>query len=133
MPADLTLRDKEAAASYAMHALFQGRRVLTDRGLSILGPRFIKDSSRVYFTNRLGISDAVFLRQGLKPIPSDRNLNVDNGDVIISFSNEDALGNPCHNIQFACIFGSMGAEFWEIRIYRSLLLKHYFFFLTCQS
>jgi hypothetical protein len=85
----------------------------------------VKDKSRVYFRNDLGIPDTLFLEHGLKPIPQDRKLDVDKGDVIVTFSSRDIEGKPAANIQFSYVFGSLGAQGYEIRIHKSLLMRYY--------
>jgi hypothetical protein len=130
VPLPLTSRDKTRAVSHALETLFQNRRVLTDKGYSHLyDTEFMKDKSRVYFRNDLGIPDTVFLEHGLKPIPKDRKLDVDNGDLIVSFSSRDIEGKPAANIQFAYVFGNMGAHGYEIRIHKSLLRRQYFVYI----
>ena len=126
LPLSLTAKDKEQAVSHAISTLFHNDRVLTDEGYSHLyDTSFVKDKSRIYFRNDLGIPDRVFLEHSLKPIPQDRKLNVDNGDVIVSFSNRDTEGKPGANIQFSYVFGSLGAHGYEIRIHKSLLMRYF--------
>ncbi|MCY3022265.1 MAG: hypothetical protein NTW87_24910 [Planctomycetota bacterium] len=84
----------------------------------------MKGKDRLYFENGLGIPDRVFLAHGLKPIPTDRKLNVDAGDVIVSFSYRDTEGTRRDNIQFSYIFGSLGAQGYELRICKSLLRRY---------
>ena len=108
--------------------LFRNCRVLTDKGYSHLyDTGFVKDKSRVYFQNDLGISDTVFMEQGLKPIPQDRKLDADKGDVIVSFSSRDIEGKPTANIQFSYVFGSLGAHGYEIKIHKSLLMRYFIY------
>ena len=106
---------KNRVVSHALNALIQNDRVLTNGGYRRLYDcNFVKDEGRLYFLNELGIPDSVFLEQGLKPIPEDKKLDVDDGDVIISFSYQGIEGNQTNNIQFSYIFGSLGAQGYEI-------------------
>jgi hypothetical protein len=131
LPLGLTSKDKTRAVSHALETLYQNRRVLTDQGYSHLyDTSFVKDKSRVYFRNDLGIPDTVFLEHGLKPIPQDRKLDVDQGDVIVSFSMRDVEGKLTDYIQFSYVFGSLGAHGYEIRIHKSLLMR-YFVYMHC--
>lgn len=128
LPLRRTPEDKERAVSHALATLFQDRRVLTKKGYSRLyDTGFVKDKNRVYFRNDLGIPDSVFLEHGLKPIPMDRKLDVDNGDVTVSFSSRDVEGKPAANIQFSYVFGSLGAQGYEIRIHKSLLRRYFIY------
>ncbi len=126
LPLSVTAKDKERAVVHAIETLFQNRRVLTDKGYTHLyDATFVKDKSRVYFRSDLGIPDAVFLEHGLKPIPHDRKLDVDSGDVIVGFSSRDIEGKPAANVQFSYVFGSLGAQGYEIRIHKSLLMRYF--------
>lgn len=126
LPLRITAKDKERAVSHAIETLFHNRRVFTDKSYTHLyDTTFVKDKSRVYFQSDLGIPDPVFLKHGLKPIPQDRKLDVDNGDVIVSFSSRDIEGKPSGNIQFSYVFGSLGAQGYEIRIHKSLLMRYF--------
>ncbi len=102
---------------------------MTDKGYDYLeDTSFVKDKSRVYFRNHLGIPDTVFTEHGLKPIPQDRKLDVDKGDVIISFSNQDIKDKAVANIQFSYVFGSLGAQgSARIRIHKSLLMRYFIY------
>jgi len=115
---------KRIAVSKSLEALLKDKRVLTGKGfIRLYDSSFVENDGRLYFNNGLGIPDSVFIEHGLKPIPKDRKLDVDNGDVIISFSFKDD-GKGTDNIQFSYIFGSLGAQGYEIRIYRSLLCRY---------
>jgi len=126
LPMGINAGDRENAVSHAIAAVMRNRRVITDKGYDHLeDTSFVKDKSRVYFRNDLGIPDTMFLEHGLKPIPQDRKLYVDKGDVIISFSNRDIEGKPAANIQFSYVFGSLGAQGYEIKIHKSLLMRYF--------
>jgi hypothetical protein len=85
-PASVNDTVKNRVVSHALNALIRNDRVLTNRGYSrLLDCNCVKDEARLYFENKRGISDSVFLEHRLKPIPKDRQLDVDSGDVIISF------------------------------------------------
>ena len=128
LPLRIGSSDKALAVSHALKALQGKTRVITDKGYHFLeDTEFVKDFGRVYYTNDLGIPDAVFSSLGLKPIPHDRKLNVNQGDVIVSFSSRDMEGKQTDAVQFAYAFGILGAQGYEIRIYKSLLI-HYFVF-----
>ena len=87
----------------------------------------MKDKSHFYFENKLGIPDTVFLAHGLKAIPQDRKLDVDKNDMIVSFSTRDIEGKLASNIQFSYVFGSLGAQGYEIRIHKSLLIRYFIY------
>jgi hypothetical protein len=126
LPLSITAKDKNRAVSHALTTLLQNRRVLSDEGYAhLVDTEFVKDKSRVYFQNELGIPDTVFLQHGLKPIPQDRKLNVGSGDVIVTFSNRDFRGQPSSNIQFLYKFGSLGAQGYEIKIHKCLLMRYF--------
>jgi hypothetical protein len=128
LPLQITSKDKECAVSHAIATLFQNHRVLTENGYAHLEDTgFIRDKSRVYFQNDIGIPDTVFLKLGLKAIPQDRKLNVDAGDIIVSFSNHDIEGKLTANMNFSYVFGSLGAQGYEIRIHKSLLLRYFIY------
>jgi hypothetical protein len=134
LPFGISSADRESAASRALYALEGNKRVLTDKGYAcLLDTYFVKNTGRVYFGNHLGIPDTVFLKHGLKPIPQDRKLNVDKGDVVISFSSQGEGGKPTGSIQFSYVFGSLGAQGYEIRIYKSLLIRYFVFTHTWVS
>ena len=126
LPVGINAGDRESAVSHAIAAVMRKRLVMTDKGYDYLeDTSFVKDKSRVYFRNDLGIPDTVFTEHGLKPIPQDRKLDVDKGDVIISFSNRDIKDKAVANIQFSYVFGSLGAQGYEIRIHKSLLMRYF--------
>lgn len=128
LPLSITAKDKERAVSHAIETLFQNHRVFTDTGYThLLDTTFVKDKSRVYFRSDLGIPDSVFLNYGLKPVPQDRKLDVDNGDVIVTFSSRDIEDKPSENIQFSYVFGSLGAQGYEIKIHKSLLMRYFIY------
>jgi hypothetical protein len=134
MPFGITSADIESAASHALYALEGNKRVLTYKGYArLLDTDYVNNTARVYFGNDLGISDTVFLKHGLKPIPQDRKLNVDKGDIVISFSSQGKEGKPTGNIGFSYVFGSLGAQGYEIRIYKSLLIRYFVFTHTWVS
>jgi hypothetical protein len=128
LPLSITSEDKERAVSHAIETLFHNRLVFTDEGYTHLrDTTFVKNKSRVYFQSNLGVPDAVFLKHGLKPVPQDRELDVDNGDVVVAFSDRDVEGKPSANIQFSYVFGSLGAQGYEIRIHKSLLMRYFIY------
>lgn len=119
---------KARAVSHTLDALVHNKRVLTTRGyIRFYDCNAVKDEGRLYFENGLGISDTVFLERGLKPIPKDRRLRVDDGDVIVSFSYQDDEGERTRHIQFHYVFGWLGAQGYEIRVYRSLLFPYFIY------
>jgi hypothetical protein len=111
--------------SHALRVVVNNRRVLTNGGYRRLYDcSFVKADGRLYFENRLGIPDSIFVERGLKRIPADRKLDVDSGDIILSFAREDIEGAQTRNVQFSYIFGSLGAQGYEIKVYRSLLFRY---------
>jgi hypothetical protein len=135
LPLQIGSSDKVRAVVHALRALQGKTRVITDKGYDyLIDNDFVKDFGRTYYTNDLGIPDTVFQSFNLKPIPRDRKLNVDAGDIIVAFSSRDMMtGKQRDNVQFAYVFGSLGAEYYEIRIYRSLLLRYFVFKHTGES
>jgi hypothetical protein len=134
LPCQMDWSDKVQAVSLALKALQGKRGVITDKGYHhLIDNEAVKDFSRVYYTNDLGIPDTVFLSFNLRPIPRDRRVNFDNGDIIVSFSTRDMEGEQTDRVQFAYVFGGLGAEFYEIRMYRSLFLRYFVFKHTGQS
>jgi hypothetical protein len=131
MPLPLKARDKEAAVSHAITAVLRDRRVLTEKGFSSgKGYRHLEETSfvrggQLYFANGLGIPDTVFLKHGLKPVPKDRKFHAGDGVVVIAFSNRDIQGKPAKDIQFAYIFGLLGAHGYSIRIYKCLATRYF--------
>jgi hypothetical protein len=131
LPFPLNDRDKEAAVSHAVKALIGNRRVLTHNGFDTgKGYRRLEDASLVsgkkpYFANDLGIPDTVFLKRGLKPAPRYWRLHREEGVAVIAFSNRDIPGNATQHVQFAYILGPLGAQGYEIRIYKSLLIRYF--------
>ena len=131
LPFAVNGRDKEAAVSHAIKAVLRDQRVLTQKGFNTgMGYRHLEETSfvrgnQLYFANDLGIPDTVFLKHGLKPAPKDRKLHTGNGVVVIAFSNQDIQGKPAEQIQFAYVFGPLGAHGYEIRIYKSLATRYF--------
>ena len=94
LPLQVTDKDKEYAVSHALAALISDNRVLSSKGYCRLyDSSFVKNNGRLFFTNELGIADEVFVMHGLKPVPQDRKLDVDAGDVVVSFSYLDSEGH----------------------------------------
>ena len=125
---------KSRVVSHALKAVICNNRVLTNSGYRHLYDLHLaKDEDRLYFKNGIGISDCVFLEHGLKPIPKDKELDVNKGDVIVYFSYFDIEDNQVDNIQFAYVFGGHGAQGFEIRIYRSLLFWYFLYVYIWQS
>jgi hypothetical protein len=131
LPLVINVRDREAAVSHAITAVTRDQRVLMEKGFdSGKGYRHLDEISlaqgtQLYFSNDLGISDAVFLRHGLKPVPKDRKIRVGDGVVVISFSSRDIQGNPAKTVQFAYVFGFLGAHGYEIKIYKCLATRYF--------
>jgi hypothetical protein len=44
---------------------------------------------------------------------------------VLSFSNRDIQGKPAEHLQFAYVFGPLGAHGYEIRIYKSLAIRYF--------
>jgi hypothetical protein len=125
LPMELNARDKERAVSHAIAALINNQRVITDKGYCRLEEAtFMRKKTQIYFRNDLGISDSVFLKHGLKPAPEGGKVNLEDSGVIV-FSTRDIHGKPVGNIQFAYVFGSMGAHGYEIRIRKSILMRYF--------
>lgn len=125
VPLPLPIRDRhrEAAVCHALDALLVGDRVLSNQGFRPLHDWSIVSSRRssLYFTNGTDVSQRVFLSRGLRPVADTRKLNVDRGDVIVAFAPWRGGGR---SLQFSYAFGSLGAQGYELRIYRSLLVTY---------
>jgi hypothetical protein len=133
-PRDVKEYNKKDVVTHAVESLLYNRRVWTSSWIvdssgwrTLLDSGCVKDNGRVYFRNELKIPDDVFLNLGLKPIPKDRKLDVNAGDVLLTFSYKGIEGKPTENIQFSYIFGSLGAQGYEIKVRRSLLLTYYLY------
>lgn len=125
LPFTITDEDEARAVIHAWQTLVQNRRVLTDKGYTRLKERdFIREWSRVYFQNETGLPDEVFLNLGLKPIAPGQTPNVNQGDVVVEFHRRDMMGEPVANLQFSYVFGSLGAQCYELRIFKCLLMRH---------
>lgn len=132
-PAAMKEYDGEFVARHALRGLVEDRRVWMSSNWDGFGWRRFYDASlvenngRLYFRNELGISDKILTEMGWKPVPSDGKVDVDGGDVLISFSYRDIGGEDHEAVQFYYVFGSLGAHGYEIRVYRSLLMRHVFY------
>lgn len=132
LPLPVNARDKEAAVSHAITAVLRDRRVLTEKGFNtgkgyypLEEISFVK-GGQLFFSNDLGIPDMVFLKHGLKPVPRDRKVHTGDGVVVMAFSNRDIVfGTPAQHIQFAYVFGPVGAHFYEIKIFKSLATRYF--------
>lgn len=117
--------------SHAITAVLRGRRVLTKNGFNTgegyerLEENSFVTGAQIYCSNELGIPDAVFLKHGLKPIPKGQRLHTGDGVVVLVFSNLDIRGRPAKEVQFAYIFGPLGAHGYKIRIYKSLATRYF--------
>ena len=133
------VRDNDVSnvVSQAIDDLCDGRRVWQKNKWislkSLSSPLNATQKERLYFRNNLGISDEIFLKKGLKPIPKDRQLNVDDGDSILSFSRQGLSGKPIDGISFSYVYGTLGARGYVIRIRRSLFLRHLVYTLQWMS
>src|SRR5262245_8563121 len=82
--------DGEQLVSHTLTALFQNRRVLTQRGFAHLAaPGFLNNRTRAYYQSDLGLPDRVFMEYGLPSWPPETNVAAEPGAVLISFSNRD--------------------------------------------
>lgn len=119
---------KKRIISLSLGAVIENEKVLTNEGYRRLYDcGFVENEGQLYFENMIGVPDSFFLDHGLKPIPDDRELDVNSGDVIISFSYEDIKGNQTDNMQFYYTYGSLGGQVYEIKAYKSLLFTYIFF------
>lgn len=128
LPLKITAQDEADAVGFAVDSLLAERRVWTERGLGVLyDAAFVKKKARLYFENRAGLDDAIFTRRGLKPIPKDGGVALDGGSPSISFAHETIKGEPAAHLQFVYSFGSVGAQGYEIRVYKCLLGRYFVF------
>jgi hypothetical protein len=128
LPIPVNDADVEHAVSHAITAVTNDRRVLSSDGYGRLADSdSVSKEGRTYFRNGTNVPDGLFLQHGLKPLPRNKRVNVDDGDRIIGFSYRDTDGKPVDDLQFYYVFGSLGAQGYEIRIYKSLLVRYVFF------
>jgi hypothetical protein len=127
LPYPPTLSDKEAAVTEALAALLQAHVVNTTDGTALLhDTRFVVAATgRVYFLNEVRVPDSLFLSAGLKPVPSDRKLNVNDGDVIVKFAFTDTHDKRTWYMQFSYIYGNVGGEGYAIRMYKSFWTRRF--------
>ena len=116
-------RDKEEAVSFAVSALLSGEKVWIDgKHQPFYDVCFVEDEGRTYFQNDTDVDDEVFMSLGLKPKPEDSVLEVDAGDVIVWCSYQDTEGKPTQLMQFCYVYGSLGGQGYEMKIYRNLFM-----------
>jgi hypothetical protein len=131
LPLSINSKDKEAAVSHAIKAVLGDRRVLTEKGFNTgAGYRHLEEThfvknAQVFFSNDLGIPDTIFLKRGLRPVPTDRKTATGDGVVVVAFSNRDVHGRPADHVQFAYVFAPNGAHGYEIKIYKSLATRYF--------
>jgi hypothetical protein len=124
--------DREAAVSEALSALLHDTEVLTktsrDRLLEIsptnrehlLETDSVKSAKgNIYYENEVNVPEALFLTAGLKPIPKDRKIDFDTGDVVVRFAFTDDFGKPTWYMRFSYVFGNVGGICYQIRIYKA--------------
>ncbi len=121
LPFSIRVADREAAVSHAINAVVHNRTVLHSTSIRRLYDcSFVDQNEQLYFRNGLDVPDDVFLRYGLKAIPNDRDIDVDAGDVIISFG---ASPDDQTQIYFSYVFGSRGAQGYSISMRKSLFKR----------
>lgn len=121
-------KDIEFAVSHALTALLQDQKAWTSDGYTTLPDSgFVKVDGRLYFENDTNVPEQLFLKHSLNPIPKDLELDVNDGDVIVLFSFTDDQGRRTERLQFSYIYGSLGAQGFEIRIYKSALLRFVYY------
>lgn len=124
------VRDNEVpyVVSQAIDDLCDGRRVWQKNKWislkSLSSPLNATQKERLYFRHNLGISDEIFLKKGLKPIPKDQRLVFNDGGATISFSREGRNGKPIDGIRFSYVYDAIGGQGYIIRIRRSLFRRH---------
>ncbi|MCP4713150.1 MAG: hypothetical protein GY869_31350 [Planctomycetes bacterium] len=120
--------DKEEAVSFAVSALLSGEKVWIDgKYQSFNDLRFIQETGRLYFQNDTEVDDEIFVSLGLKPKPEDRELDIDDGDAIVWCSYQDTEGKSTEMIQFCYVYGSLGGQGYEMKIYRNLFMAYTYF------
>ena len=122
LPASVDDRIAEQFVAQAVNTVVHNKRAWTDRGREpLIDSNKVRQESRLYFVNNLGIPDDLFLAQGMKPSPSWNALDYEAGDVIVVFGvsdNKEKLG-------FSFTFGPVGAQGYRVRVFRSLFFSHF--------
>lgn len=128
LPLSITPQDEADAAAYAVDSLLSGRRVWTRRGLEPLyDAAFIQKKKRLYLENLAGIDDSGLKAKGLLAISGGGPFRIKPEDGVIGFSRETFKEEPAAHLQFYYSFGNVGAQGYEIRIYKCLLGRYFVF------
>lgn len=128
LPLSITPQDEADAAAYAVDSLLSGRRVWTGRGLEPLyDAAFIQKKKRLYLENLAGIDDSGLKAKGLLAISGDGSLRFMPEDGVIGFSRMTFKEQPAAHLQFYYGYGNVGAQGYEMRVYKCLLGRYFVF------
>jgi hypothetical protein len=128
LPLSITPQDEVDAAAFAVDSLLSGRRIWTGRGLERLhDAAFIQKKKRLYLENLAGIDDSGLKAMGLLAISGDRPFKFKPEDGVIGFSRETFKDEPAAHLQFYYSYGNVGAQGYEIRVYKCLLGRYFVF------
>lgn len=128
LPLTITAQDEAEAAAFAVNSLKSGQRVWTGRGLEPLyDSAFLQKKKRLFLENRAGIDDRGLKAKGLLALSADDPVKLELDDGVIGFSRETFKEEPAAHLQFYYSFGNVGAQGYEIRIYKCLLGRYIVF------
>jgi hypothetical protein len=128
LPLSITPQDEADAAAFAVDSLLSGRRVWTGRGLEPLyDSAFIQKKKRLYLENRAGIDDRGLKAKGLLAISGDGPIRIKPEEGVIGFSRETFKEEPAAHLQLYYGYGNVGAQGYEIRVYKCLLGRYFVF------
>lgn len=128
LPLSITPQDEADAAVHAVEALQSGQRVWTGRGLMPLyDASFIQKKKRLYLENLAGIDDSGLKAKGLLAISADNPVKLEPDDGVIGFSGMTYKEELAAHLQFYYSFSNVGAQGYEIRVYKCLLGRYFVF------
>lgn len=127
LPYPPTLADRSAAVSEALASLLKDRQLPTPFGLAVLGDaRFVRRATgHIYFVNEADVPDSLFLVRGLRPISPGMKPNINEGDVIVTFSFKDHDGSSSWYMHVGYVYGNLGGRGYEIRMYKSPWVRRF--------
>lgn len=98
----------------------EGRGALVEREFSLRNPR------QLFYRNSAGVPNNLFESRGFKPYSADSERIFEQSGAIIS-AGFTRRGHNVRHLQFDYTFGNVGAQGYEIRIYKSILRKRIVF------
>jgi hypothetical protein len=140
LPWPMRQSDREYAVRAGLASLFEGRRVLQviprhwPRWSRLVDSEFMTSpDKRLYYRDTAGLPEELFRHYRLAPLPDGFRPNLDGGDAVVGVEMAQYHEGPGPRLYFSYSFGSLGAQGWEVRVWRSLLLRHAVFVLTWVS